>query len=500
MNTLNPKFPLNKYRKNVLGDIKLSVITITYNNPYLKRTLDSVLIQKSSHSKIEHIIVDNLSDDDTKSIVSNYIKRAPYKVVYIRERDSGRYDAMNKGIRVANGEYLNLMNAGDHFYNANSISRILARSKDHDIVYGNINLVNQGSASIHYPPDKVDFKFFLSSALPHQASIIKKSLFKKVGQYDDSLVIIGDEKFFCLAICKFKCSYLYINEIIATYYFDGVSALVGNVNKKESEKNNFLDVKFSQLETRRIKGDDKTASDEFETPILFIIFNRPSATQKVFDEIKKVKPMYLFVAADGPREGEKDDKERCQETRDILKQIDWSCELKTLFRDTNFGCGYGVSKAITWFFDNVEEGIILEDDYAPDQSFFPYCAELLTKYCHDTRISHINGTSLVCFENGENMYYSKYEHIGGWATWRRAWNWYDFSMANDDKFRALNQIGKREIGLRPLLFERIYPAMKRWLTRVWYSVILPVALSPRNCLRKLYRAIKGHRRDDNNGI
>ncbi len=421
---------------------KLSVITITYNNLHLKRTLDSVLTQKNSHSMIEHIIVDNLSDDGTEAVVAAYIKRAPYKVIYIREKDKGRYDAMNKGIMVAEGEYLSFMNAGDHFYDANSVSKILKESKDYDIVYGNINVVNHGVESIHCPPSKVDFKFFLSGALPHQASVIKKSLFKRVGFYDEGLTIAGDIKFYLLAICKFKCSYLHINEVIATYYFDGISSLASSVKKNESEKNSFLNTEFSQQETRKFIVDNKVKTKNFETPILFIIFNRPDVAQKVFEEIRKIKPKFLFVAADGPRDGRVGEKEKCKETRDILKQVDWDCEVKTLFRDTNFGCGYGVSKAITWFFENVEEGIILEDDCVPDETFFPYCEELLKIYHNDSRISHINGTSFVCQENSEDSYYySTYYHVWGWATWRRAWNWYDFSMRNFDKFCSSNQIG-----------------------------------------------------------
>ena len=96
------------------------------------------------------------------------------------------------------------------------------------------------------------------------------------------------------------------------------------------------------------------------TPVLFLIFNRPDTTQKVFDAIKKAKPKQLFVAADGPREGEEGEKEKCEQTRKIIEQADWDCKVKTLFRDKNLGCKVAVSSAIDWFFKNVEEGIILE--------------------------------------------------------------------------------------------------------------------------------------------
>jgi hypothetical protein len=99
----------------------------------------------------------------------------------------------------------------------------------------------------------------------------------------------------------------------------------------------------------------------FNTPILFLIFNRPDTTALVFEQIKILQPKYLFVAADGPRKEVKADKHDCQETRDIvLNNIDWDCEVQTLLRAQNIGCKNAVSHAITWFFENVEQGIILE--------------------------------------------------------------------------------------------------------------------------------------------
>lgn len=106
------------------------------------------------------------------------------------------------------------------------------------------------------------------------------------------------------------------------------------------------------------------------TPVLFIVFNRVQTTQQVFDRIKQVQPKYLFVAADGPRPDKPDDIQKCADTRKIIEQIDWDCELKTLFREENRGCGYGPAEAITWFFEHVEYGIILEDDCLPSLSFF----------------------------------------------------------------------------------------------------------------------------------
>jgi len=168
----------------------------------------------------------------------------------------------------------------------------------------------------------------------------------------------------------------------------------------------------------------------FETPILFLIFNREDTTQKVFDAIRRQKPKYLFVAADGARKNKLGETEKCQRVRDIIKQVDWDCELKTLFRDENLGCKLAVSSAITWFFENVEQGIILEDDCLPDPSFFPYCEELLDKYKDDARIGHIGGNNFLPDIIDKNISYdfSSYSHIWGWASWRRVWKNYDVNF------------------------------------------------------------------------
>lgn len=163
--------------------------------------------------------------------------------------------------------------------------------------------------------------------------------------------------------------------------------------------------------------------------VLFLIFNRPDVTKEVFEAIRQAQPPRLYIAADGPRHHRIGEIEKCEETRKIIGQIDWPCQIKTLFRTENLGCKRAVSSAITWFFEQEEEGIILEDDCLPAQSFFWYCQELLERYRHDERIGQIAGT---CFfkreglpEINESIIYSKYGPIWGWASWRRAWQHYD---------------------------------------------------------------------------
>lgn len=173
----------------------------------------------------------------------------------------------------------------------------------------------------------------------------------------------------------------------------------------------------------------KTKTKQLSTPIAFIIFNRPDLTQQVFNEIKKAKPKQLFVVADGAR-NEKE-WEICKQTREIINQINWDCEVHKNYSDKNLGCKIRVSSGIDWFFKNVEEGIILEDDCLPSQSFFWFCEELLKKYRDDTRIMHIAGNNFQFgwLRNKDYSYYfSYYGSIWGWATWRRSWKIYDVNM------------------------------------------------------------------------
>lgn len=163
------------------------------------------------------------------------------------------------------------------------------------------------------------------------------------------------------------------------------------------------------------------------SPILFLVFNRPDTTAKVFERIRAVKPPRLYVAADGPREGRAGELEACQRVRDIATQVDWPCELKTLFQERNLGCKIGVSTGISWFFEQEPEGIILEDDVLPVPSFFSYCDELLEKYRFDERVGMISGSNLVSsrVDCEESYFFSKIPLIWGWAAWRRSWQQYD---------------------------------------------------------------------------
>lgn len=180
------------------------------------------------------------------------------------------------------------------------------------------------------------------------------------------------------------------------------------------------------------------AKKQLDTPVLFLVFNRPKTTKKVFEEIRKARPKKLYLASDGPREHNRNDEINNSDVRKIISKVDWPCEVKKLFRKKNLGCKKAVSSAIDWFFDNVKEGIILEDDCLPSQSFFVYCQELLKKYRKDKRVMQISGTNLwedKIPNKGEDYFFSKYSMIWGWATWKRAWKHYNLKIPSWEKVK-----------------------------------------------------------------
>jgi hypothetical protein len=168
------------------------------------------------------------------------------------------------------------------------------------------------------------------------------------------------------------------------------------------------------------------------TAILLITFNRLDTSKLVFEAIKMAEPPRLYIASDGPRDHVEGEAAAVNEVREyLLKNIDWPCEVKTLFRETNLYCAGSISGAISWFFENEEMGIILEHDTVPDQSFFQYCQELLIKYKTDERVGVISGNNhIYSYKCKDSYLFSKNQCLWGWATWRRAWKNHDQNLKN----------------------------------------------------------------------
>lgn len=223
-----------------------------------------------------------------------------------------------------------------------------------------------------------------------------------------------------------------------------------------------------------------------KTAVLFMVFNRLDTTKQVFNAIQKAKPPKLYIAADGARNNKEGESEKVNAVRDfILENIDWQCEIKTLFRKKNLGCKYAVSSAITWFFEYEDRGIILEDDCLPSQSFFWFCEELLEVYKDDMRVWHIGGNN---FQNGikrgiGDYYFSKYNHVWGWASWANRYKFYDVELNNINDSGFIKNTFSSKLGIR--YWNYIYKKVKakkidtwdyQWTFTIWKNnglAILP---------------------------
>lgn len=177
-------------------------------------------------------------------------------------------------------------------------------------------------------------------------------------------------------------------------------------------------------------------------PILLITFNRPDHVRQVLTEIRKQQPAQLFVCQDGAREGNENDRVKCQEVRDVITElVDWSCELHTLYQEKNLGCGPGPAAGITWFFENVEMGIIMEDDCLPHPDFFAYCEEMLNRYNDNPNVQFINATLYHDRWQCDASYgFSHYMVTGAWAGWRETWQGFDLDMHSWNAWQFRKQV------------------------------------------------------------
>ncbi len=177
---------------------------------------------------------------------------------------------------------------------------------------------------------------------------------------------------------------------------------------------------------------------QLRTPVAMMVFSRPETTRRVFEVVRAARPERLLVVADGPRAARPADVERCATVRAIFDAVDWPCVVEREFAAENLGCRRRMASGLDWVFSRCEEAIVLEDDCLPDPSFFPYCEELLERYRDDRRVMAVGG---VNFQDGArrgdaSYYFSRFVHVWGWATWRRAWQRYDAGMSTWPARRA----------------------------------------------------------------
>lgn len=167
------------------------------------------------------------------------------------------------------------------------------------------------------------------------------------------------------------------------------------------------------------------------TPILLIVFNRLDTAQQVFNKIREVRPQSLYIACDGSRLSHPNEARACEETKDLIKQVDWDCNVHTMFLTENIGPSKAPYKFIKWFFEHEKQGIILEHDCLPHTDFFYYCEELLDKFQNNPEIGSISGSNFCLETNTKSSYtYTAYNHIWGWATWRRTIDKYTLNLTD----------------------------------------------------------------------
>ena len=221
--------------------MKLSIVTINYNNKAgLLKTIESVLSQTYQH--FEYIIIDGGSKDGSADIIQQNAEKITY---WVSEKDAGIYDAMNKGIAVARGEYLLMLNSGDFLVNNKVLERVFKTDFHHDIVFGDLLWDENGKTFPQTFPNKLSFKFFKNHSLGHPCTFIRRSLHQSVGLYDVTMKIAADWKFFTTAICKHNASYLHIPELISVCDRDGISCDPANGDLIEREKNSLFVSEFS---------------------------------------------------------------------------------------------------------------------------------------------------------------------------------------------------------------------------------------------------------------
>lgn len=207
--------------------IKLSVITINYNNrDGLRKTIESVVNQTCNN--FEYIIIDGGSTDGSADVIKEYADKIDY---WVSEPDKGCYHAMNKGVNVASGEYVIFINSGDYFYSDGIVDTFLQEKPIEDVLCGDMFL---SLGCVNYVPEKLTFRYFYEGNLPHQACFIKTSLQKKY-PYNENLKIVSDYEFFLRILFLENGTYRKINHIISFFDFNGISNTNPKLHHQERE-------------------------------------------------------------------------------------------------------------------------------------------------------------------------------------------------------------------------------------------------------------------------
>jgi glycosyltransferase involved in cell wall biosynthesis len=217
---------------------KISIITINFNNlPGLKKTVESVVNQ--TWKEFEYIVIDGGSTDGSVAFIESKVGSIDY---WVSEPDNGIYNAMNKGIAKASGEYLLFLNSGDDLAGLKALEKNHIHLEEKEIIYFDINVQGNGILYVKKCPELMSFSYLYQETLPHQSTFIRKSLFEKIGYYDENIKIVSDWKFFIIALIKHNATYKHINAVFSTFYLDGISSL----EDYSKDRNQVLNEYFSE--------------------------------------------------------------------------------------------------------------------------------------------------------------------------------------------------------------------------------------------------------------
>ncbi|MCE6992657.1 hypothetical protein [Dyadobacter sp. CY323] len=184
----------------------------------------------------------------------------------------------------------------------------------------------------------------------------------------------------------------------------------------------------------------------FDVPILLVTFKKPETTCHVLEQIRKIKPAKLYIFSDAPASGNEEEVDLVETCRHLLhdSQINWNCKVERWFPESNVGSAIGIPSAISWAFETCDKLIILEDDCLPHPTFFSFCKFMLDKYQSNERVMHISGTQSnpeIRVDHADH-FFTRVGNTCGWATWKRAWNKYDFWMEQLPEMKSQRKIQK----------------------------------------------------------
>lgn len=234
------------------------------------------------------------------------------------------------------------------------------------------------------------------------------------------------------------------------------------------------------------------------TSILFIVFNKPDTTKKVFESIRNAKPQKLYVACDGPRKGNLEDVNKINNVKKIIENVDWNCKVQKLYRETNLGCRFACIEAINWFFTNEKEGIILEDDVLPRISFYRFCEKMLEIYRDKKVIMHIGGFKpLHIGKDGFSISFTRATHVWGWATWRDRWKSFSKEKIEEEKLNILDRYEyfqiEKKTKQRAKILKKVTEGNNIWDYQWNYAVRSNSGLAIRPCVNLVENLGINHR-------